>query len=111
MHTSFPGATLLPTRLDELAQNKPLNVYGSMPRTTNLQDGFDDVNYKTLANAVNQCVTFLQSHVQDASGFEALAYVGPVDFRYSILAFAAMKTDLQVSGPITLAGLPARTLV
>ena len=72
-------------------------TFASYPRSPNLQDGFRDVNYLQLANAINACAWWIEDHIGKGHNFETLAYIGPSDLRYAIITVAAIKTGYKVS--------------
>ena len=94
------GRRLVPHIIDEYANVNPRKVFASYPRSSNLQDGFRDVNYLQLANAINACAWWIEAQVGKGHNFETLAYIGPSDLRYAILTVAAIKTGYKVS-PVT----------
>jgi acyl-CoA synthetase (AMP-forming)/AMP-acid ligase II len=90
---------LIPTLIDELATTDTTRVFVSIPRTTTIEDGFEDITYGDLARAVNRCAWWMERTLQRSETFETLNYVGPQDLRYVILLFAAIKTGYQVWYP------------
>lgn len=91
------GKRLIPQIIDELAGANPRKVFASYPISPNLQDGFRDVNYLQLANAINTCAWWIEGQVGKGHNFETLAYIGPSDLRYAILTIAAIKAGYKVS--------------
>ena len=92
------GKRLIPHIIDGLALTNPRKVFASYPRSSNLQEGFRDVNYLQLANAINACAWWIESQVGKSHVLETLAYIGPSDLRYAIFTVAAIKTGYKVSG-------------
>lgn len=92
------GCRLLASVIDSHATNDPERVWASMPKDNDdLSKGFVDLTYKQFANAINHASWWLQEHLHGASNsFETLAYTGPKDLRYPILAVAALKVGKQV---------------
>ncbi|MCJ1313636.1 hypothetical protein MMC25_007315 [Agyrium rufum] len=86
------GQRLLPTYIDELARSDPDRLYVSVPRSTDIKDGFRDVSFQTFANAINRCAWWIEKTLGRSDNFETLAYLGPQDLRYCILVVAAIKT-------------------
>ncbi|KAM0145757.1 hypothetical protein ACHAPG_011474 [Botrytis cinerea] len=90
--TSLPqyGRRLPPALLDEIAAEDPERVLYSIARTENMRDGFRDINYKTVANAVNRCAHWLRQTLGTEKS-RVFCYLGPLDPRYMILVMAAPK--------------------
>ena len=84
--------------IDSYAINDPSKVWASAPLDNDdLTAGFRDISYKELANAVNHACWWLRHTIPDTTtAFETLAYAGPKDLRYPILALAAVKCGKQV---------------
>ena len=96
-HTPSPqcGQRLPPVLLDEIAAEDPGRVLYSIAKTNKMQDGFQDINYKTVANAVNRCAHWLKKTLgSDRS--RVFCYLGPLDLRYIILVMAAPKAGHTV---------------
>jgi len=62
-----------------------------IPTSNSLQDGFQEVSFTMLANAINRCAYWLRERLGDGQG-RTVAYVGPTDLRYLILAWAGLKS-------------------
>ncbi|KAK6591765.1 L-aminoadipate-semialdehyde dehydrogenase [Botrytis cinerea] len=84
------GRRLPPALLDEIAAEDPERVLYSIARTENMRDGFRDINYKTVANAVNRCAHWLRQTLGTEKS-RVFCYLGPLDPRYMILVMAAPK--------------------
>ncbi|KAI0815480.1 acetyl-CoA synthetase-like protein [Xylaria sp. FL0064] len=84
------GQRLPPVLLDEIAASDPERVLYSIAKTDNMQDGFKDINYKTVANAVNRCAHWLKQTLGTGQA-RIFCYLGPIDLRYIILVMAASK--------------------
>lgn len=95
------GERLLPCLIDQLARDEPQSPWISVPVSTDLADGFKDITYFTLANAVNRAAHWIHSQCGRSIDFETLPYIGPNDARYFILFAAAVKTGYKVS-PVTI---------
>ena len=91
------GHRLVPQVLDERAKSNPQGSVWSVPKTSNLADGFRDISYGQVARAINKAAWWIDEHVGKSTTFEKLAYIGPPDLRYSILTIAAQKTGHTVS--------------
>ena len=91
------GHRLIPQLIDEGAKNSPDVSFWSIPRSSNLADGFRDINYAQVAGAINRVAWWINENVGKSTNFESLAYMGPPDLRYAILTVAAQKTGHTVS--------------
>lgn len=90
---------LLQDTIDEQALSQPNDIYYSIPKDDNdLSQGFVDISCGKFANAVNHAATWMQSALGKAStdSSNVIAYQGPNDLRYPILALAAAKSGRQV---------------
>ena len=90
------GQRLLPTLVDEIASEDPDRAIVSLPVGRNPSDGYEDVNFASLARAINRCSWWLEKNLGKSSSFKTLFYIGPQDLRLVILAFAAIKTGHKV---------------
>ncbi len=90
------GRRLLPVLVDEIARNDPQRPFVSLPRSSNPEDGFEDVTYHSFANAINRAAWWLETKLGKSQNFEVLAYTGPSDIRYPIIAYAAVKAGYKV---------------
>jgi len=91
------GRRLIPRIIDEHAEEHPESPVYSIPRTANLEDGFDNVTWLQLANAINRVAWWIEDNLGRSDTFESLAYFGPTDIRYAIITVAAQKTGYKVS--------------
>ena len=96
MQTPDYGRRLLPSLIDEIAATDPDRVFLSIPRTADIQDGFQDISFQRLAKAIDRCAWWLEQLLERGKGFPTVAYMGPHDARYLILTFACSKTGLKV---------------
>ncbi|KAL8711957.1 MAG: hypothetical protein Q9220_003653 [cf. Caloplaca sp. 1 TL-2023] len=90
------GSRLLPQVLDALAISDPERIYAVVPKTTDLRDGFRDINMLQMSTAVNHLAWWLDSDFGKSSVFETIAYLGPPDIRYAIVFLAAVKCGFKV---------------
>ena len=94
------GRRLLTHLVDERAAEFPPRVFASLPKSSDPKDGFEDVNYRQLRDMVDRAAWFLDEQLGQAQDFETFAWIGPAtDFRYLILAFAAMKSKRKAFFP------------
>lgn len=93
-YTIAPDFRLIPCAIDEAAQLQPTNPFASIPITTDIRDGFRDVSFGEMGNAINQATAWLEENTCQS---EPLAYLAPSDLRHIILAVAAVKVGCNVS--------------
>ena len=95
---STPGQRLLVNMIDYYAGQASAKVYACVPKDNRcLSQGFIDVSYKQLGNAINGAAWWLKDNtVGDKEAFETVAYAGPNDLRYFILVMAAVKCGKRV---------------
>ena len=91
------GKRLLPVLIDEIAASDPERVFASIPQTNDPSAGFRDVNFTHLSNAIDRCSWWVKEQLGCSTSFETVAYIGPLDLLYHILAFACVKTGHKVS--------------
>jgi hypothetical protein len=100
--TDIVAERALPTIIDEQALSRSMDILYSIPKDDNdLSQGFLDVTCKRFANAINHAAIWLHENVGESTRtvggpFDVIAYTGPNDLRYSILAVAAAKVGKQV---------------
>ncbi|GAB1199372.1 hypothetical protein APSETT444_008719 [Aspergillus pseudonomiae] len=85
------GRRLMPAVLDEVAESDPQRVFVSVPKSSNLADGFKDIPYGTFAKAVNKCAWYLREQLGEDSIPKTILYMGPLDVRYLVIILAAAK--------------------
>ncbi|MCJ1401925.1 hypothetical protein MMC11_005142 [Xylographa trunciseda] len=85
------GHRLIPTLVDELAESTPNYVFALVPRSAQFADGLKHVTISTFARAVNRAASWMESTIGNSADFETIAYLGPADLRYYIIAIAASK--------------------
>lgn len=91
------GRRLIPKVLDDIACSDPQRPFISVPRTSNIQDGYEDVSYSTFAGAVNRCSWWIEKEIGRERNSKTLFYIGPLDLRYLLILLAAAKTGHIVS--------------
>ena len=74
--SSMAGRRLLHVTIDEIVAKTPERIWGSIPRSTTISDGYRDVSYATFANAINRLSWFFESALGKSITFEAVAYIG-----------------------------------
>jgi acyl-coenzyme A synthetase/AMP-(fatty) acid ligase len=87
---------LLPKIIDFNAETHPTKLYAIFPKSELLSDGLYEFTYKQFADSINQISWWLDESIGKSQSFDTIAYIGPKDIRYSILAVAAIKTGRKV---------------
>ncbi|MCJ1280878.1 hypothetical protein MMC26_000195 [Xylographa opegraphella] len=114
------GHRLIPTLVDELAENSPDYIFALIPRSAQFSDGMRGVTVRTFARAVNRAASWIESIIGKGSAFETMLTLVPVSFPPSkkeiatetkiehllaarpIRHFAVATLDeLLVEGPVT----------
>jgi acyl-coenzyme A synthetase/AMP-(fatty) acid ligase len=92
------GRNAWPNLFDEKAKDPTSRPYAYLARSAEPQDGFQEVTYSAMANAINRAARWLVNELSNMLGEdEVFAYLGPSDLRYITLNLAAMKTGRRVS--------------
>jgi hypothetical protein len=97
--TTIPEPRLIPQVVSNNAKKTPEKIWGSLPKSdSDVSQGYEDVTFARLNYAVTRACKWLVDNIEPhrRSKFEPLAYIGPPDSRYIILAIAAIKTGFQV---------------
>ncbi|POR38206.1 Nonribosomal peptide synthetase [Tolypocladium paradoxum] len=91
------GRRLAPNVVDEAASRDPTRPFVFAPRSSKPEDGWAPVTYRQVANAVNHVAHIVAATVKRGSRdpFPTLAYVGPSDVRYAIIALACIKAGCK----------------
>jgi len=97
MNSSDPVSVLLPNAVAANAQADPDGIFAQVPKGTRYTDGFMNVTKSAFNNAINYTAAHIQAELGKSTTFETLAYIGPGDFRYSIMAVASMKVGYKVN--------------
>lgn len=87
------GGRLLPTWIDKVGRETPDKVWASVPRSTNLKDGFRDLRYHHLVAAIDAAAWWIESVIGRSTQFETVAYMG-------YIAVMAYLVHLANVGPI-----------
>ncbi|KAK7745196.1 putative NRPS-like protein biosynthetic cluster [Diatrype stigma] len=90
------GRRLLPRLLDEIALSDPHRVLFSLTKTQDPADGFQDIDAKTFARAVNRCSWYIERSLGRGQDFPTLTYMGPQDLVYPLLVLACVKTGYKL---------------
>lgn len=89
---------LLPNVIDQIAEKEPRRVFLSKPRSSNPEDGWRDITYRTMADAIDRLAHHLVQELGPApkGAFPTITYIGPNDGRYYLYAVAAIKAGYKV---------------
>ena len=98
------GSRLLPRVVDELASSSPDRVYASVPISSDLAQGFQDVTMRHMSQAVDYFAWWLDQTIGRSTDFETLSYMGLPDLRYAVVFLAAVKCGYKVSAGMV--GMP-----
>ena len=91
------GKRLLPVVIDEYARDQPERPWASIPIDDwDLTQGYEDVSYGALANAINKLAWYIERTIGRSSNLETIAYLGVPDIRYHMMEIAACKTGHKV---------------
>lgn len=99
LHGIQYGKRLFPQVLDDAAAISPDNVIGMIAKSADISEGFREVTFLQLSNAVNFTAWWIQAQIGRSEIFETLAYMGIQDFRYLIVEIAAVKCGYQILLP------------
>ena len=91
------GQRLLPQLIDQIAKDDPDRALVSVPRGTDVTDGYEDVSFKRLATAIDRCAWWIDQKIGRSQDLAPIFFIGPVDISYLIVLFAAAKTGHVVS--------------
>ena len=91
------GKRLALALIDVRAEANPARVYCYIPLSKDASDGFLEVSYGKMSNAINFCSTWIFKQLGYGGGKKLVAYFGPQDIRYRVFQFACMKTGWIVS--------------
>lgn len=95
------GQRLLPVVLDDEAEANPQRTFAAIPTSSDVSEGFRDVTFAQVAQAVDYFAYRLQAIFGSVLRyeFETLTYVGVPDLRYNIVFHAAVKCGYKVLCP------------
>ena len=93
------GRRLLPCILDDEAKTNPHRIFATVAKSQDPSQGFKDVPFQQVANAVNDVAYTLEAvfEPQADHDFETLTYIGVPDLRYNIVCYAAIKCGYKVN--------------
>lgn len=91
------GKRLIPDIIDNRARENSTQSFVSYAKSSRIEDGFVNISYGQLSNAINACAWWIEDKLGKGTEFQTLAYVGPSDLRYGILTIGAIKAGYKVS--------------
>ena len=99
-HPSQPKATfgqrLLPTVIDDIANEDPRRLFGCVPNGSTYSHGTRHISFADFARSINIAAWWLEENLGESTGLPTVAYIGPNDPRYYILCIASMKVGYQL---------------
>jgi hypothetical protein len=96
-NTEQYGYRLMVSVVDETATTNPKEVFASIPKSTDLCDGWRDISTAELAHAINFTTWLIVETIGASKNFETLAYLGISDIRYAAFCLAAVKAGYKAS--------------
>ncbi|KAI9925939.1 hypothetical protein MW887_005745 [Aspergillus wentii] len=78
--------------VDELALNKPEQLFCVHPISNDLAQGWRHISMKDLADAVNYTAWWIEKTIGVGTGAEPITYIGTNDARYVAFFLACLKT-------------------
>jgi len=85
------GRRIIPAEIDRQAKVKPNKIYASIPRSSDLSKGFQDVTILDFAKSIDRLCEYLEPLIGYSCNFNTVAYYGPPDLRYLIVNVALSK--------------------
>ena len=78
--TKLPGVAYraVTRAVDELAASKPEQVFAIVPRSSDIKQGFREVNFGRLAKVINALSRWIERTAGAANSSETIAYMGYV---------------------------------
>jgi hypothetical protein len=87
---------LLPHIIKHNAQEKPSDVFARIPAGTQYTDGYKSITNLQFAKAIDYTAALIEKNLGKGQNSETVAYIGPGDFRYSIVVVAGVKAGYKV---------------
>lgn len=88
--------------IDRKAKEAPDSIFCELLEENWRQEGSRIVTYAQIARAINRACWWLEAEFGPSNDFDAFAYVGDNDLRYTIAMVAAQKTERTVTERIAL---------
>jgi hypothetical protein len=79
------------SHLDTIIADEPERLYCVHPLSSNISDGWRDIKFIDLGDAIQQMVLWIENNVVSSNEPSTLAYIGANDIRYAALVFACMR--------------------
>ncbi|TGO12203.1 hypothetical protein BTUL_0092g00030 [Botrytis tulipae] len=92
---------LIPHILEEEALENPQRVIAMVAKTSDISEGFHEVNAGQFLRGVDFLAHWIDSYKSKSSSTETFAFIGSQDFRYPIIEIACMKTGNPLLLPST----------
>ncbi|PYI36626.1 NRPS-like enzyme [Aspergillus indologenus CBS 114.80] len=92
---------LLVTQVDTIAKHSPNRRFGLIPNGTEVDQGFREVTFRDLSQAVNAMSWWIDDTLGKPQSGEKIAYLGNNDVRYIIFMLACHKTGYTIFLPST----------
>ncbi|KAI4143444.1 MAG: hypothetical protein LQ340_006997 [Diploschistes diacapsis] len=90
------GRRLLVSVIDQIAKDDPTKLYVRFPTGSDFSSELRDVTYHDFARAIDKAAWWLKRTVGSGGpNFPTIAYLGPLDVRYNVLAIAATKASFK----------------
>ncbi|RYP62047.1 hypothetical protein DL769_007472 [Monosporascus sp. CRB-8-3] len=93
------GRRLMPSVLDELARKNPNKLYGAIPKSSDVTEGFRDITVADIARCANFMAAWIVERFGRSESFETLTYIGIEDFRGVAVFHAAVKCGYKLLLP------------
>ncbi|KAI9808850.1 MAG: putative NRPS-like protein biosynthetic cluster [Pycnora praestabilis] len=97
-YVTCPGGTVRGERLlvrtvDSHAKEDPQRIWASIPHLSDLSQGFRDITFGELAQAVDYVAWYIEQNIGHSkeNAFETITYMGISDIRYAVMVYAAIK--------------------
>ncbi|CAI7640642.1 unnamed protein product [Penicillium pancosmium] len=77
--------------VDSIAVNDPGTLYCIHPVSSDISEGWVNIDFEKLVNAINRTALWIQENVASSTKPQTIAYVGANDIRYTAFIFACMR--------------------
>lgn len=77
--------------VDSVAATDPGTLYCIQPVSSDISEGWVNIDFEKLVNAINRTALWIQETVTSSTEPETIAYVGANDIRYTAFIFACMR--------------------
>ncbi|KAI9645908.1 hypothetical protein NHQ30_005345 [Ciborinia camelliae] len=93
------GARQLHQTLDYLSKVSPGRLYASIPRSSDLSEGFRDITFQDMARCSDFVAHWIQDNIGKSTRFETICYIGVPDLRSVAVFFGSLKCGYKVLFP------------